>query len=102
MTFWIPTSRLSSALWLTVYFIAPIVFNVFNVRRYGEFEFWLTSIKVITCVGLIILGMLLLMGASTAPLLLGTSPDHRLIQCTDPLRDNCVALPGFNCIILHK
>jgi amino acid permease len=96
-SFWAPTNQLNPGLWISVYLVAPIAFNFFNVRRYGEIEFWLASIKVITCVGLVVLGFLLLMGASTAPLLLGTDPNHNIIPCTNNTSDNCVQMPGFNC-----
>ena len=97
MTFWIPADQISPAVWISVYMLFPIVFNFFNVRRYGEIEFWLTTAKVITCMGLIVLGILLPMGASTTPRLLGTSPKYDLIQCVNATVDNCVSPPGFVC-----
>lgn len=99
MSFWIPKSQISPAVWISVYFLLPITFNLFNVRRYGELEFWLTSIKVLACIGLIFLGILLPMDASTEPLLLGTnSTTHEIIQCLNSTVDECVAQPGFKCI----
>lgn len=38
------------------------VVNFFGARAYGETEFWLSTIKVITIVGLIILGLILMCG----------------------------------------
>ena len=104
-SYWIQEN---SALWISVYIIPPILFNLLNVRKFGEIEFWLSSIKVYTFIGLIILGLLLLMGASTAPLLLGTRPlnnvtHYPLIQCDHPALDDCVSSPGFNCTsLVHK
>jgi amino acid permease len=103
-SFWIQENK---ALWISVYIIPPILFNLLNVRKFGEIEFWLSSIKVYTFVSLVILGLLLLMGASTAPQLLGTtlSPnvtDYPLIQCVHPSQDYCVSSPGFNCTTLVR
>src|ERR1700737_1650906 len=40
-SFWVPTTTISPGLWISVYLIAPIAFNFFNTRQYGEIEFWL-------------------------------------------------------------
>jgi len=98
MRFWVPASQVNPAVWISVYAVLPIAFNMFNVRRYGEIEFWLSTLKVLTCVGLIILGLLLAMGASTESALLGTNSDNGLIACVNATIDNCVSAPGFNCI----
>ena len=92
----------SSAIWIVVFVIPPILFNFLNVRRFGEIEFWFSTIKVYTIVGLIILGLLLFMDATTAARLLGTRPlqnvtDYTLIPCDNPHLDDCVSFPGFNC-----
>ena len=98
MEFWVP--NLSSAVWVSAFFLVPIGFNFFNVRRYGAFEFYLTSIKVVACVGIMILGILLPMGASTQPRLLGTdAATHQPVQCNN-VTDGCLEQPGFNCIVL--
>jgi amino acid permease len=101
-SYWIQEN---TAVWITVFIIPPIIFNLLNVRRFGEIEFWLSGIKVYTFVGLIMLGFLLLMGASTAPQLLGTRPlnnvtHYPLIQCNNSTLDDCVSSPGFNCTTL--
>jgi yeast amino acid transporter len=100
MTFWVPKDRIDPAIWISLYAISPIIFNMFNVRRYGEIEFWLTTLKVVTIIGLIFMGLLLAMGASNYTLLLGTDGEHNLIPCDNPSIDNCVQPPGFNCITL--
>ena len=98
--FWVPPDRIPTAVWISIFLILPILFNFFNVRRYGEIEFWLASVKVITVTGLIVLGILLPMGASsTRPLLghNGTEP----AQCSE-FPDDCVEQPGFYCNALSK
>src|SRR6266496_274630 len=96
-SYWIQEN---SALWISVYIIPPVLFNLLNVRRFGEVEFWLSSIKVYTLVGLVIFGLLLLMGASTAPRHFGTEllqnvTHYPLIACDNPASDHCVSEPGF-------
>lgn len=46
-----------SVLMVLVWFV-----NFWGARAYGEAEFWFSSIKVITIVGLIILGVVLMAG----------------------------------------
>lgn len=95
MRFW--TADTQPAIWISVYAILPIAFNLFNVRRYGEIEFWLTVAKVAMCVGLIVLGFILAMGASPYPPLLGTSPEDNVVPCANTTENNCVSPPGFSC-----
>jgi amino acid permease len=100
MTFWVPQSHIGSAVWISVYLIFPIAFNFFNVRRYGEIEYWLTSLKTATCVGLIILGILLPLDVYAGPRKLGTLGNTHLIECINPITDRCVPNPGFNCTLI--
>lgn len=50
------------AVWITVFMVVCWIVNFFGARAYGETEFWLSTIKVITIVGLIILGLVLMCG----------------------------------------
>ena len=98
MTLWVSKSQVPKEVWISVYMIPPIIFNLFNVRRYGEIEFWHTLQKIFTFVLLIIYGLLAAMGASSKPLLSGTSANYNVIPCDNPSKDNCVGPLGFNCI----
>lgn len=97
MTFWVLASHIHPAVWIPIYATLPICFNLFNVRRYGKIEFWLTTIKVIMCVDLIILGLLLAMGVSNDNRLLGTDAKHNVVPCSSSI-DSCVGPPGFGCM----
>lgn len=44
-----------------------VAINYFGIRFFGEFEFWLSSIKVVTIVGLILLSLIIALGGG---------PDH--------------------------
>ena len=50
MYYWFP--NVSGYLWIAIFFILPIFFNLLNVRRIGAIEFTFTAIKVCTLVGL--------------------------------------------------
>ncbi|MCJ1297639.1 hypothetical protein MMC08_000427 [Hypocenomyce scalaris] len=52
-------SSLSPAIWVSIFLVALIIIQVFGVRGYGEVEFVLAIIKIITCIGLIILGIII-------------------------------------------
>lgn len=50
------------AVWITVVLIIILLLNVIAVSFFGEAEFWFASIKLITILGLIILGIVLFFG----------------------------------------
>lgn len=86
-------------MWITIFFIIIVLFNFLNVRRYGEIEFWLTVTKLVTIVGIIILGLVLVTGASAKTRQLGTSSDNTAITCpSNSTEGQCVPAPGFACI----
>lgn len=62
INYWISSSRVSNAAWISICLVVVIVINLFGARAYGECEFWFASIKVITITGLIILGIVLDLG----------------------------------------
>jgi len=58
--FWQP--GVNNAVWVTVCLVVAVGINMFGVGVYGESEFIFCSIKVVTIVGLIILGIVLDLG----------------------------------------
>ncbi|KAF8550185.1 hypothetical protein OG21DRAFT_1499957 [Imleria badia] len=55
-------TKTNPAVWITVFLVVAIGINALGVGAYGEAEFWLSSIKVITITGLIILGIIVDLG----------------------------------------
>ena len=55
---------MSSAVWITIYLLLILALNIFTVEYFGESEFWFASIKIITIVGLIILGFVIFFGGA--------------------------------------
>jgi len=78
-----------------------VLFNLLNVRRIGEIEYWLTILKVTTIIGLISLGILLPMGVSVGTRKLGTVGQveaQNLIAVPCPSSAlPCLDAPGFPC-----
>ncbi|KAJ7141206.1 amino acid permease/ SLC12A domain-containing protein [Mycena epipterygia] len=65
MNFW--NTSVNNAVWITMVMVVVIGINLCGVGIYGEAEFIFASIKVITIVGLIVLGIVLDLGGG---------PDH--------------------------
>ena len=97
MSFWLPDDRYRSA-WILGFFTIVFLFNLLNVRRYGEIEYWLTVVKLETIIGLSILGILLPMGVSVGTRLPATGPYNTPIICPlNPAPGQCLGPPGFPC-----
>ncbi|PVF99046.1 hypothetical protein CPB86DRAFT_814189 [Serendipita vermifera] len=43
--------------WRAIYIIIVVSANFLNVRRFGQFEFWLSTVKILVLVALILFGM---------------------------------------------
>lgn len=67
ISFWVNTERINPGVWITVFLVIIVAINYFGVRFFGEFEFWLSSFKVIVIIGLILLSFILMLGGG---------PDH--------------------------
>ncbi|KAK0521506.1 amino acid transporter [Tilletia horrida] len=62
LAFWRPD--ISPAVWVSVFLVLILLLNFAGVRWFGEIEFWLSFIKIVTLTGLIILGICIDLGAS--------------------------------------
>lgn len=60
LQYWFP----SAPLWLLSFFCAAVIvgINLFQVKYYGELEFWFAGIKILALTAFIILGVLLFIG----------------------------------------
>lgn len=65
--YWLPRDKVNPGVWIAIFLVAIICINYFGIRFFGEFEFWLSSFKVVTIVGVIILSFVLALGGG---------PDH--------------------------
>ena len=57
----------NSAIYVSIFLIAIVAINYFGVGIFGEFEFWLSSTKVLILIGLMIFTFILAIGGG---------PDH--------------------------
>ncbi|KAF2647946.1 histidine permease [Lophiostoma macrostomum CBS 122681] len=64
---WKTADQVNPGVWIAVFMVAIITINYFGVRFFGEFEFWLSSLKVLVIVGIIFLCFLLTVGAGPTP-----------------------------------
>ncbi|KAI0887190.1 putative amino acid permease [Annulohypoxylon maeteangense] len=62
--FWLPRDRVNPGVWITIFLVAILCINYFGIRFFGEFEFWLSSFKVVVIVGVIILALVIAAGGA--------------------------------------
>lgn len=53
---------MNPGVFITVFFVVIVCINYFGVKFFGEFEFWLSSLKVVVIVALILLSLILALG----------------------------------------
>lgn len=58
--FWLPDT--SSFMWSAIFLSILLILNVLSASAYGESEFWFASIKVITIIVFLVLGVLIITG----------------------------------------
>lgn len=58
--FWLPNS--SSFMWSALFLSILVILNILSAGAYGESEFWFASIKVVTIIVFLILGVLIITG----------------------------------------
>lgn len=64
LNYWEGGRSVPIAAWLSIFIVAILVINFLGIRFFGEFEFWLSLIKVITLIGLLIMSICLTSGAN--------------------------------------
>ncbi|KAI9300192.1 amino acid permease [Cunninghamella echinulata] len=71
VNYWIKPEQVNNAAWMTIFLVIVVAINFMGARAYGEAEFWFASIKILTIIGLIILGIIIDAG--------GAPPNHEVI-----------------------
>ncbi|KAG2188409.1 hypothetical protein INT44_001162 [Umbelopsis vinacea] len=64
---------INNAAWITICLAIVVAINFMGARAYGEAEFWFASIKVLTIIGLIILGIVIAAGGGPNHIATGIS-----------------------------
>ncbi|KAL8767303.1 MAG: hypothetical protein Q9209_006141 [Squamulea sp. 1 TL-2023] len=65
--YWVPREKVNPGVFIAIFLVTIILINYLGIKFFGEIEFWLSSIKVLTIVGLLILSLVLVLGGG---------PDH--------------------------
>ncbi|KAI9671511.1 MAG: hypothetical protein M1817_003563 [Caeruleum heppii] len=65
--YWVPRERINPGVFIAIFLVAIVCINYFGIRFFGELEFWLSSIKVLVIVAVILLSLILALGGG---------PDH--------------------------
>lgn len=65
--YWVPREHVNPGVFIAIFLVAIVLINYLGIRFFGEIEFWLSSIKVLTICGLLILSLVLVLGGG---------PDH--------------------------
>lgn len=60
--YWVSPEKLNPGVWITIFLIIILAINILGIRFFGEIEFWLSVLKVITCIGLIFLLWVIALG----------------------------------------
>lgn len=61
--YWCPPDKVNPGVFIAVFLVVIIAINYFGIRFFGELEFWLSSVKVVVIIGVILLSFLLAVGA---------------------------------------
>jgi len=62
LQYWVSREKVNPGAFIAVFLVAIVIINYFGVRFFGEFEFWLSSIKVVVIIALILLSLILACG----------------------------------------
>ncbi|KDQ61057.1 hypothetical protein JAAARDRAFT_152071 [Jaapia argillacea MUCL 33604] len=60
--YWIDRDTVNPGVWISIFLVVILCINYFGISFFGEFEFWLSSIKILTLCGLMILSLVLALG----------------------------------------
>lgn len=60
--YWVSKDTLNPGVWITIFLVIILAVNLLGVRFFGEIEFWLSCLKVCTCLGLVLLLWIIALG----------------------------------------
>lgn len=49
-------------IWITIFLVIIVAMNILGVTFFGEIEFWLSTLKIRTCLGLILRLLIITLG----------------------------------------
>ncbi|WWC68267.1 uncharacterized protein I206_102190 [Kwoniella pini CBS 10737] len=60
IAYWAPD--INKAVWVTIFIVLVVAINLLGIKWFGEVEFWLSFIKILTLTGLILMGLIIDLG----------------------------------------
>jgi yeast amino acid transporter len=60
--YWLPPEQVNPGVFIAVFLVTIITINYLGIKFFGEIEFWLSSIKVLVILGLILLSIIIAAG----------------------------------------
>ncbi|OAA34352.1 dicarboxylic amino acid permease [Metarhizium rileyi] len=74
ISFWVPREKVNPGVFVAIFLVAIVCINYFGgIKFFGEFEFWLSSFKVIVVVGIILFALVIACGGGPS----GDAPGFR-------------------------
>ncbi|KAL2073171.1 hypothetical protein VTL71DRAFT_10495 [Oculimacula yallundae] len=62
LQYWVSRDEINPGAFIAIFLVAIVIINYFGVKFFGEIEFWLSSVKVVVILGLILLSLILACG----------------------------------------
>lgn len=60
--YWVDRDRVNPGVFIAIFLVVIVCINYFGIKFFGEFEFWLSSFKVITIIAIILFSLVLVCG----------------------------------------
>ncbi|KAJ7905440.1 dicarbixylic amino acid permease [Mycena olivaceomarginata] len=64
LTYWSGARKVPTEVWMVIFIVFIAVVNLLGVRVFGEMEFWFSSLKVISLIGLLLMGIIIDLGGN--------------------------------------
>lgn len=62
LQYWVDRDTVNPGIFIAIFWVIIVLINYFGVRVFGEAEFWLSSVKLIILLGIILLSIILAAG----------------------------------------
>ncbi|TFB07569.1 Dicarboxylic amino acid permease [Trichoderma ghanense] len=60
--YWCPREKVNPGVWIAIFLVAIVLVNFLGISVFGELEFWLSSVKVLVMLGIIIFAIVIACG----------------------------------------
>lgn len=60
--YWCPREKVNPGVWIAIFLVIILLVNGIGIEKFGEIEFWLSSVKVLVMLGLILFALVIACG----------------------------------------